>query len=907
MTSLQLEGRQVTHPDVFVSYSTSDIAAIQKIVRDVRHLGYTVWIDHERIAPGEPFLSAIHAGMEACACILVAISDSFLKSDWCQEELTGAITDQVARGKRVLPVLLDAAGVARLPSILRSRRAIGVTELARSLRRLLGLPRFWSPEIGRDVPGSLKYFQQPGLRGLKPREVIFRAAMPLGLFIDSSRKVDLESLTETLSQVGAQGGSFLILGEAGIGKTTTVNYLATTLRARLLAADAPQVVPQLVRLGERATDDVAQALDTAIHEEMLRAAEETGYPILLILDGLNEVSPELFDRVLRTIVIAGSHRSLRLLVTSRPTPLVGRLLGLGSVEFEALRIERWTSEKVERYFDERGLTGLYAVLSPDVADALRLPLLASLLIRRVEDTHARPSLRTVTDVFEYVVTEAVRQIDVEARGVLASGPARYADSRAALEDLALSMTKDNAVMVPGSVLIQSLGLGEKAGRVVEAMIQSGLLRSVDPVAHLSTPLRLEELESIGFSFVHQAVQEFLTASAIRSRSPRHKEWIEHLPEDVSQDAYFREIPLYLIQLLDSASERLGVADQFRAAGDWLTAARLAKVLGDPAMSHELEVNIASDVIASIGQPSFYPQTRETLRVLGVRAIRDLVEFVDRPGLLEEIYSEPEARIFRLPLSGADEVTWRVVGRSIVFLSEMGNAEWLDSVRMRLRNVTSPHLVYHVGESLTPLAEGRLEPELLHEVVNELRSCPLADAVSNGYAAGAIAALGDQTFTDEVIAKLQDRLLELSSAGRTHYVDEFWQRAHGVDALGMVADVTACVRTITTVIDGELESIKKGVHQAELHTPVLSSAIRSVMRCCNRFAGTAPEWRGLLEQFFVTTDLGSNPWVMGFTRQLLISHFHSTEDLEWLKSWRGSTAVAPGIRKMITDALWYAGR
>ena len=276
------------------------------------------------------------------------------------------------------------------------------------------------------------------------------------------------------------------------------------------------------------------------------------------------------------------------------------------------------------------------MLSPDVADALRLPLLASLLIRRVEDTHARPSLRTVTDVFEYVVTEAVRQIDVDAGGVLALGRSSVRRFSGGARGPSLSMTKHNAVMVPGSEFIQSWGLGQEAGRVVEAMIQSGLLRTVDPVAHLSTPPKLEELESIGFSFVHQAVQEFLTASAIRSRSPRHEEWIKHLPEDVSQDAYFREIPLYLVQLLGSASERLGVADRFRVAGDWLTAARLARMIGDPAMSHELELNIASDVIASIGQPSFYPQTRETLSVLGVRAIRDLVDFVGRPGLVEEL-------------------------------------------------------------------------------------------------------------------------------------------------------------------------------------------------------------------------------------------------------------------------------
>ena len=66
----------------------------------------------------------------------------------------------------------------------------------------------------------------PGARSARPETPrgYLRAAMPLGLFIDSSRKVDLESLTETLSHVGTQGESFLILGEAGIGKTTTVNY-----------------------------------------------------------------------------------------------------------------------------------------------------------------------------------------------------------------------------------------------------------------------------------------------------------------------------------------------------------------------------------------------------------------------------------------------------------------------------------------------------------------------------------------------------------------------------------------------------------------------------------------------------------------------------------------------------------
>jgi TIR domain/NACHT domain len=894
------------NPDVFVSHARLDLDAVREIVTRIRKHGYTVWVDYERIKPGESFLANIYAGLEASTCILLAISRNFLSSDWCQDELTAAITDQVSRGKKILPVLLDDTEPDGLPAILRARKAIWPSELAASLKETIGLPRFWTFEAESVSAQSPAVFQKPDLQPLKPREIRFRPAMPLGLFLDQPGERSLEALVRSLSAVRQDTGNYLILGEAGIGKTTCASHINTVFRQRLMQATKPHVVPRFIRLGEKASDDGASALRSVIDEETIHAAEETGYPILLIMDGLNELSPELLDLVLRTAATTADHPFVRLLVTSRPTPLLARLLEIESVHFQALRIERWSAQKVKSYFGHRGFSRLYGQLNPEVADALRLPLLASLLIRRIDESRRRPSLRTVADVFEYIVSDATKRIDSVSTAINPSSMSTV-DARRTLEVLALSMTNRRTVVVSGTQLLQDLSLGDDPPRLVEAMVHSGILRTVDPIAHINAPFNLEALQSINFSFVHQAVQEFLTASAIRTKSPLSQEWMNHLPDDVSQDSYFREIPLYLIDLLNSPDEKLHFADHFRVSGDLLTAARLVDSIGDPALSHELRANIATGVRASIGLPSFYPRTSDTLRALGPKAIRDLVEFVSRPGVAEEIYSEPEARIFGLPFDGADEVTWRIIGRSIVFLSEMGNSEWLETVGKRVRDFTSTHLAYHVGECLTILAESGLRSETVREVTSELRACRVADSISGAYAAGVILTLGDDIATGDVSRALQERLVELSASRRPHYTDEFWQRAHGVDALGLVGSAADCVATIGTVVEHELASIGEGMTQVGFHTPVLSSAVRSVARCCGRFRGMTPDWRDLLEQFFISSVPSQNRWLLGHIRLLLITHFQSDDDLSWLETWRSSSRISHPVKKAIGDALWYGGR
>jgi hypothetical protein len=251
--------------------------------------------------------------------------------------------------------------------------------------------------------------------------------------------------------------------------------------------------------------------------------------------------------------------------------------------------------------------------------------------------------------------------------------------------------------------------------------------------------------------------------------------------------------------------------------------------------------------------------------------------------------------------------WRIVGRSVVFLSEMGKGEWLEAVEKRLGDVKSPHFVYHVGESLTLLAETGGEPELIRRTADGLRDNRLADAVSDAYAWGARSTLGDENPLADTAAALEQLLLELSSSGRRHYVDEFWRRAHGIDALSLVGSADECVLTITELVERELLSIREGIHQVGSHTPVLSSAIQSVMRCCHRFPQSSTDWRSLLERLFMSADLAANQWILGHTSRLLIAHFRSADDLAWLESWRSSTQITPTVKKVINNALWYGGR
>jgi len=87
--------------DIFISYARVDKARVEPIVQFLTAQGWTVWWD-PAILPGDAYRNLIDAELTAAKRVIVAWSDTSVKSDW--------VRDEAEKGKaadKLIPILLD--------------------------------------------------------------------------------------------------------------------------------------------------------------------------------------------------------------------------------------------------------------------------------------------------------------------------------------------------------------------------------------------------------------------------------------------------------------------------------------------------------------------------------------------------------------------------------------------------------------------------------------------------------------------------------------------------------------------------------------------------------------------------------------------------------------------------------
>ena len=94
-------------PSVFISYSHKDSVIANKIKRDLRRNGISVWID-ERIKPGdEAWKKQLAVAIQEQPCFVFLMTENSISSVYCQWEL-----DTAKRWKKViLPVMIEQVDV----------------------------------------------------------------------------------------------------------------------------------------------------------------------------------------------------------------------------------------------------------------------------------------------------------------------------------------------------------------------------------------------------------------------------------------------------------------------------------------------------------------------------------------------------------------------------------------------------------------------------------------------------------------------------------------------------------------------------------------------------------------------------------------------------------------------------
>jgi hypothetical protein len=104
---------------VFISYSHSDRAFVDRLASTLVARKINVWLDRWEILVGDSLIQKVEAGLEECAALLVVLSKTSVESEWCRKELSaGLIRELDERKVVVLPVLIEDC---KIPLFLRDK------------------------------------------------------------------------------------------------------------------------------------------------------------------------------------------------------------------------------------------------------------------------------------------------------------------------------------------------------------------------------------------------------------------------------------------------------------------------------------------------------------------------------------------------------------------------------------------------------------------------------------------------------------------------------------------------------------------------------------------------------------------------------------------------------------------
>jgi len=101
---------------VFISYSREDSNIVKKISKDLQKEGVSVWLDVEKLFPGENWASSINEAIKKATAYIYILSKNSLKSKWVVLEQYKAVTEN----KTIIPVVIDEYAAKNIPPLFKN-------------------------------------------------------------------------------------------------------------------------------------------------------------------------------------------------------------------------------------------------------------------------------------------------------------------------------------------------------------------------------------------------------------------------------------------------------------------------------------------------------------------------------------------------------------------------------------------------------------------------------------------------------------------------------------------------------------------------------------------------------------------------------------------------------------------
>ncbi len=414
-----------------------------------------------------------------------------------------------------------------------------------------------------------------------------------------------------------------IVDQAGAGKTNMVLHLSEEYGrdAPALVIPGSHTITDDHSLEREIVEAVGYPVDSRTYHakvhELCQIAQQEGYPLLVIVEGINENSNLMEMRnALEQVLIACQDYPLLLLITCRDA--VWSLI-------QSTTLRKFASEEQGQY-PENGVVhlGMYdddefeqarkkyfaqhnvgVTLSVEAAQSLRSPLLLSIFA----EVNQNCPFKFVPTVVDKDLWDKYLETKIDA---IHEAMGRNISKRAisgAIEHIALQMLKRNRL---------SLSLDDLAG-----------INHIDPDAtsphslflQLKNAAVLFEDTSETISFIYETFLEFVIGKALAQafEKPEERERVLVLVEGLARTYRWRQIPPYIAELV---SEPDAIVECLRSSNVWLAAQALKRA--PTLVSIEVRQQVIADLEKKLKSKFTLDRSRaaELLGLLGASGSKD---------------------------------------------------------------------------------------------------------------------------------------------------------------------------------------------------------------------------------------------------------------------------------------------
>ena len=530
------------HSHIFLSYCHEEVDFALKLASDLKNVGVRIWMDRlDGISVGMRWRDAIQQGLNDAAAMVCVLSPAYIVSEYCRKELGRADTLK----RPIYPVLLRPVEAGQLPIELEGIQYEDFTALrsdadyAGRLANLLSQLRAETPDLLSPVPdaehrylntllvmlesrrGVLQYVALEGDASapeLRPEPVAEDEWGFSELIVRPQQNPMQSAVTmQTIGDAVAQFDRFVLLGDPGAGKSTTLRKLARDAALARLSDTGKAPLPLLIHLAEwkngiTALDFVRSRYPLPTNPlPLLRGGQ-----IRLYLDGLNEMGADAPDKVkLLCKWFQSQDAPRKVILTCRAADyrlLGGDALNLPTIVVKPLdnaRIRRFAQSYLGTKTESFLLQALQGATLDDEARMLRYREKQFHEPRRLSELVRNPyMLCALIYLYEKSPSHALPDKTAELFQLLVRAMWKREEQRGTTYDLSFSEAEIRYAQLAHNVLAENSPLEIPAQQARDTLGSPELL-----YAGLATNYFIGNGERL--SFAHQLLLEYFAAVSLR--------------------------------------------------------------------------------------------------------------------------------------------------------------------------------------------------------------------------------------------------------------------------------------------------------------------------------------------------------------------------------------------------------